>query len=85
TLKGHHGLSAGNLIGSCIYNFMGVLGIAVILRPMAVESSARGTMLMTLGIIVLAVILLATRKKLTKAEGAVLFILSLIIWIVEFM
>jgi len=85
TLKGHHGLSAGNLIGSCIYNFMGVLGIAVILRPMAIESSARSTMLMTLGIIVFAVVLLATRKKLTKAEGAILFILSLIIWIVEFM
>jgi len=84
TLKGHHGISAGNLVGSCIYNFMGVLGIAVVLRPMSVEADARQTMLMTFVIIVTALVLLATRKKMSRLEGAFLFLLSAVVWIVEF-
>jgi len=85
TLKGHYGLSAGNLVGSCIYNFMGVLGIAVVIRPMNVAKSARQTMIMTFIIIVAALVLMATRKKLSRLEGAFLFLLSTVVWIIEFM
>ncbi|MCD6116142.1 sodium:calcium antiporter [bacterium] len=85
TLKGHYGISAGNLVGSCIYNFMGVLGIAVVIRPMNVAASARQTMIMTFLIIVTALVLLATRKKMSRLEGVFLFLLSAVVWIVEFM
>jgi len=85
TVKGHHELSAGNLVGSCIYNFMGVLGTAVIIRPMQVTSSARQTMLFTVILMIVAIIMLGTHKKLTRTEGIVLFIFSIIIWVVEFM
>ncbi len=83
-LKGHHGISAGNLIGSCIYNILGVLGLAGLLRQMRISTDARSSLLMMLILIVLAVFLLMTGKRLNRMEGAVLFSIGLLIWIVQF-
>lgn len=83
-LKGHHGISAGNLIGSCIYNILGVLGLAGLLRQMQISADARSSLLMMLILVVLAVFLLMTGKRLNRLEGAVLFFIGLLIWIVQF-
>ncbi len=85
SLKGHHGISAGNLVGSCIYNFLGVLGLAGLIRPMTVSISVRGTSLMLLGLVLFAIVALRTGWKVSRKEGIVLFAGSLLIWIIEFM
>ena len=84
SLKGHHSISAGNLIGSCIYNILGVLGLAGILRPMQISSHSHSILLMLLILVVLVVILLKTGKRLSRMEGLLLFSVSLAIWIIEF-
>jgi cation:H+ antiporter len=85
SLKRHHGISAGNLIGSCIYNFLGVLGLAGLLQPMDISVNARSSTMLMGGLVVLVVIMLRTRQRMSRREGIFLFIVSLIIWIFEFM
>ncbi len=36
--KKKHGISAGNLIGSDLFNMLGVLGVAAILRPLSLNA-----------------------------------------------
>jgi len=40
TLKGERDLAVGNAIGSCLYNLLGVLGLAVIVSPSGLAVSA---------------------------------------------
>ncbi|MBN2105541.1 calcium/sodium antiporter [bacterium] len=80
--RGHHGISAGNLIGSCIFNIMGVLGVAGLLRPMSVSQDARSNTLMMFGILVISLIFFRTGWKMSRAEGVILVILSIIFWII---
>jgi len=82
-IKGHHGVSVGNLVGSCIFNGLGVLGVAGMLRPMAVSPVAWQSTGLLLVLVVVAVILLKTQKRLTRIEGGVLVLLSLAIYVVQ--
>lgn len=82
-IKGHHGVSVGNLVGSCIFNGMGVLGVAGILRPMALTPVAWQSTLLLLGLVVVAVIFLKTQKRLTRLEGLALVLLSLAVYVVQ--
>ena len=84
SLKGHHGISSGNLVGSCIYNVMGVLGLAGILRPLEVSPDARSSIPMLILLVILAIVFLGTHKRLSRIEGIILIAVSLLIWIVEF-
>ncbi|RMG32717.1 MAG: sodium:calcium antiporter, partial [Methanobacteriota archaeon] len=52
TLKGHHGISAGNLIGSDLFNLLGVLGLAGLIRPMSVSHHAHSSTIMLVGMII---------------------------------
>ena len=83
-LRGHYGISAGNLIGSCIFNILGVLGLAGILRPMVVSPDVQRSLFMLMGLVIVALIVLGTRGELTRREGILLVGVSLLIWIVEF-
>ena len=82
--KGHYGISAGNLVGSCIFNILGVLGLAGFLRPMVVSPDVQRSLFMLIGLVIVALIVLRTRGELTKKEGILLIGVSLLIWIVEF-
>jgi len=84
TLKGHHGISAGNLIGSCLFNILGVLGLAGFLRPMVVSSDVQRSLFMLMGLVIVALVVLRTRGELSRREGILLVGLSLLIWILEF-
>ncbi len=82
-VKGHHGMSVGNLVGSCIFNGLGVLGVAGMLKPIVITAVAWQSALLLLVLVVTAVIMLKTRKQLSKAEGFVLVMLSLGIYVVQ--
>lgn len=85
SLKGHHGISAGNLIGSCIFNFLGVLGVAGVMRPMTVAPVARLNTLILAAVVLLALGLLRTGWRLSRREGALLFLVGLSAWIFLFL
>jgi len=87
-IKKHHGISAGNLIGSNIFNTLGVLGVAGAIQlpshPLIVEPSALWSVLMLIGLTALVLIFMRTGWKITRKEGVILILVSLAIWIYNF-
>jgi cation:H+ antiporter len=84
-IKGKHGLSAGNLIGSDIFNILGVLGIAAILNPMSIPAQGYSSLFMLSGMVVLVTFFLRTGWKLSRVEGIILVMIGLVRWIFDFM
>ncbi|MFQ6093363.1 MAG: calcium/sodium antiporter, partial [bacterium] len=58
TTRGYHGISAGNLIGSDLFNLLGVLGLAAFIRPLSVAPESRISILILVGVVTLVVILM---------------------------
>ncbi|HKL38412.1 MAG TPA: hypothetical protein VJ876_05905, partial [Bacteroidales bacterium] len=82
--KGHHGLSAGNLIGSDIFNIFGVLGLTAIMNDLTVDSGAHSNLLVLIGMVALVIIFMRTKWKLTRLEGLILIIIGLLRWFYSF-
>ena len=80
-------ISAGNLIGSNLFNLLGVMGIAGVFSPgseMALEQfviESSWTLMFLMGIVLW---MMYTEWKITRREGIVLFILALASWIFNF-
>ncbi|MBD3223493.1 MAG: calcium/sodium antiporter [Caldithrix sp.] len=83
-IKGKHGISAGNLIGSDLFNLMGVLGLAGILRPMQVTEGAYNDILVLSAMVILVVMMMRTGWKISRWEGALLILINLVRWIINF-
>ncbi|MEM7802294.1 MAG: sodium:calcium antiporter [Chloroflexota bacterium] len=82
-LKGRHGISIGNLIGSDLFNLLGVLGVAALINPMTVTNSAYGSLWLLAGLVVGVVILMRTGWKLSRWEGGLLVAVNLVRWIID--
>jgi cation:H+ antiporter len=82
--KGHHGLSAGNLIGSDIFNIFGVLGLTAIMNDLTVASGAHSNLLVLIGMVALVIIFMRTKWKLTRVEGLILIVIGLLRWFYSF-
>lgn len=69
--KGDSGIAMGNVVGSCIFNILFILGMAGTIHPMTNADSAffidAGILI---GVSVLMMIFGYTSKKTTRAEGA---------------
>jgi cation:H+ antiporter len=83
-LRGRYGISAGNLIGSDLFNLLGVLGLAALLRPLTVEAGAYGSLLLLSTLVILVVIMMRTGWKISRPEGAFLIIVNLLRWMNDF-
>jgi cation:H+ antiporter len=81
--RGEFGLSAGNLVGSDLFNVLGVLGAAAVVRPMTVDGAAVPGLLAVLLLVVVAVGLLRTGYRLDRWEGAVLVAIALARWAMD--
>ncbi|PLX26000.1 MAG: conjugal transfer protein TraR [Ignavibacteria bacterium] len=79
-IKGHHGISVGNLVGSDLFNLLGVLGLAAILRPLHVTPEAYLNILLLGGFMVVVVIVMRTQYRITRVEGAILLLLTAVRW-----
>ncbi|MCA9984927.1 MAG: calcium/sodium antiporter [Anaerolineales bacterium] len=79
-LKGKHGISAGNLIGSDLFNLLGVLGLAALIQPMALGSGAYGSILLLIGMVIGVVIMMRTGWRLSRWEGGLLVLVNVIRW-----
>jgi len=84
-MKGKHGMSAGNLIGSDLFNILGVLGVAGMINPLVVNPEALGSLAMLSGMVILVIIFLRSGWQLNRTEGAILFCIGLARWIFDFM
>ncbi|MGB1249979.1 MAG: sodium:calcium antiporter [Candidatus Promineifilaceae bacterium] len=83
-LRGRHGISIGNLIGSDLFNLLGVLGLAAIISPLTVDSSAMSSMILLCGLVMLVVFMLRTDWRLSRVEGGLLIAINLVRWIADF-
>lgn len=83
-LRGKHGISIGNLIGSDLFNLLGVLGLAAIISPLLVDRAAFGSLFLLSGQVLLVVIMMRTGWRLSRTEGGILVALNLVRWIADF-
>jgi cation:H+ antiporter len=83
-LRGHYGISAGNLIGSDLFNLLGVLGLAALIRPLTVDAGAYGSLMLLSTLVILVVIMMRTGWKISRPEGAFLVIVNLLRWMNDF-
>ncbi|MBN1302706.1 MAG: calcium/sodium antiporter [Melioribacteraceae bacterium] len=78
--KGRHGISIGNLIGSDLFNMLGVLGIASIIRTLNISESDYISIILLVANLLLLLIFIRTGWKLTKYEGMILIFVALLRW-----
>lgn len=66
-------IAVGNIIGSNLFNLLGVLGLAAVIRPVEVAAGQRSFEFpMMLGFTLAAAVILRTRQRVTRLEGALL-------------
>ncbi len=83
-LRGKHGISIGNLIGSDLFNLLGVLGLAAVISPMVVDGSAMSSLYLLCALVIMVVVMLRTGWRLSRTEGAFLVAINLVRWVMDF-
>ena len=79
-IKGRHGIAIGNLIGSDLFNLLGVLGLAGIINPSVITQDIFDSVFMLVLMVGLTLLLIRTKWKISRAEGALLVSINLIRW-----
>jgi cation:H+ antiporter len=82
--RGHMALSAGNVIGSDIFNVLGVLGVAGVLHPMTLDPAARTSLLALSGMVVVVFLMMRTGWRVSRIEGFTLLALGALRWALDF-
>ncbi|MBU7581288.1 MAG: calcium/sodium antiporter [Porphyrobacter sp.] len=72
-IRKHEDVALGNVVGSCIYNILGILGITAMIQPIAVPAEiANFDIWMMLAVTALLLVQLRSGWRLSRAEGALL-------------
>ncbi|MBN2423387.1 MAG: sodium:calcium antiporter [Calditrichaceae bacterium] len=83
TAKGKHGISAGNLVGSNLFNLFGVLGLAGIIKTLTIDNSAYLDIIILTVLILIASIFIRTNYKVSRLEGVLLIMIGLVTWYIN--
>lgn len=83
-VRGQMAISAGNVIGSDIFNVLGVLGLAGILQPMALDPAARASLLALTGMVVVVLVMMRSGWRVSRMEGVTLLSLAVLRWALDF-
>ena len=73
--KGENGIVIGNVLGSCIFNILFILGIGSVISPMPIEPKIVLDIAFMTAITILGAIFARSQKEVDKKEGFVLFAL----------
>ncbi len=76
--KGEVNIAIGNVVGSCIFNIIFVLGISAVISPIILNTSPMINLIILLGVTILMSIFLLTRKRVSRNEGIVCVILYIV-------
>ncbi len=82
-VKKKYEISAGNLIGSDLFNMLGVLGIAAIFKPLQLSQVEYAGLTLLPITLLITLIFLRTGWKLTRLEGSMLIAIALFRWFFE--
>jgi len=83
-IKGRHGIAIGNLIGSDLFNLLGVLGLAGIINPSVITQDIFDSVFILVLMVGLTLLLIRTKWKISRTEGALLVSINLIRWYFDF-
>ncbi|MCB9557470.1 MAG: calcium/sodium antiporter [Deltaproteobacteria bacterium] len=75
-VRGRYALSAGNVIGSDIFNMLGVLGVAGMFRPMVIDPIARESLVMMVVMVIAVIGFMRSGWRVSRLEGAALLLMS---------
>lgn len=82
--KGKFGISAGNLIGSDIFNMLGVLGVASILNPLHITKPEFISLYLMLGSLIILLFLMRGGWRISRRDGMVLILMAVFRWSFDF-
>jgi len=72
-LRRHTDVALGNIIGSNIYNVLGILGVTAVVQPIPVPQEIAGTDIWVMVVATLAmVVFVVTGWRVSRSEGAIL-------------
>lgn len=78
--KGKHGISIGNLIGSDLFNLLGVLGVASIIRPLTISQSDYYSIIILSIYLIFLLAIMRFRWEIGKVEGTILILFAIFRW-----
>jgi len=78
--RGRVGVSVGNILGSNVFNLLGVLGVAAIVRPLAASPAVLTGIAWLAAISMAVVAALWTGRRLSRREGGLLTLSELFRW-----
>ena len=72
--KGEADIAIGNVVGSNIFNILGILGIAPLISPMKDAALDPVDLAMMIGVSIVLLIMMRTKWKISRAEGGILLL-----------
>jgi cation:H+ antiporter len=78
--SGRLGVSVGNVVGSNVFNLLGVMGLAAVIRPLSVGGAALENVAWLLVVSVAMVAALWSGRKLSRPEGGLFACSELARW-----
>ena len=82
--KEKHGMAIGNLLGSDLFNLLGVLGLAGIINPTNIQSDIHSSIVVLIIMVSMVLVMMRTGWQITRLQGTILVTLNLIRWYLDF-
>ena len=82
--KEKHGMAIGNLIGSDLFNLLGVLGLAGIINPTHIQADIHSSIIVLIIMVSMVLIMMRTGWQISRLEGTLLVSLNLVRWYLDF-
>ena len=82
--KDKHGMAIGNLIGSDLFNLLGVLGLAGIINPTNIQYDIHSSIVVLIMMVAMVLIMMRTNWQISRLQGTILVSLNLVRWYLDF-
>jgi len=79
--RGSIGVSVGNVVGSNIFNMLGVLGLGAVLRPLSAGPSTTLSVAWLTAVVAFTVVALWSGRKLSRPEGGAFALSEVARWV----
>lgn len=83
--KKKHAISAGNLIGSDLFNMLGVLGVASVIKPLSIGDSEFISLIILAIALLVLLVMMRTGWKISRTEGILLVLIAFFRWGFDFL
>ena len=82
--KEKHGMAIGNLIGSDLFNLLGVLGLAGIINPTIIQPDIHSSIIVLIIMVAMVLVMMRTNWQISRLQGTILVSLNLVRWYLDF-